>query len=224
MIAALSILLPLGAAGAVSPVMLTEQIIVLGGQGRRAAWRYALGATLTLFVIVVLLVFLGSVIKLPAKPTLSASLDIVLGGALVAFGASIAYLGRHPVHRHKSPKRGGGDPSDLARSHASAFPFGVFSMATNFTTIAIVTVAAKVIAGANTNIAGRMFLIAFLVAACSSPAWAPPLTTKLAPRSGRRVLETLSRLISDHGRQAVVVLLIVGGLYLLARGIFDVPI
>ncbi|UJA20331.1 hypothetical protein HJD18_08990 [Thermoleophilia bacterium SCSIO 60948] len=224
MIAALSVLIPLSAGGAISPMMFTEQIVLLGTRGPRAAWQFALGATLALLVIVVLLVFVGSIIELPSKPTLSASLDIVLGGVLVVLGASIEYVGRHPLRRRKRPEKDPENASGVVEGHAAAFPFGVFSMVTNFTTIAVVTVAAKQIAAAKTDTPGRIFLVAFLVAVCSFPAWAPPLTTKLSPTSGQRLLETLRRLITDHGRQAVAVLVVLAGLYLLAKGIFNVSI
>ena len=57
MLAALAVVIPLGLGGAVSPVMLTEQTVLLAGpDGRRAGVRYAAGVVLTTFVIVVAIV------------------------------------------------------------------------------------------------------------------------------------------------------------------------
>jgi Sap, sulfolipid-1-addressing protein len=206
-ISALGLLLPLSLGGALSPVMLTEQTALLGTGGRRVANHYALGAVLTLLVIVILLVFFGHVIALPTEPKLSATLDIVLGLGLLALGCLIHYLGEHPLRRNRG-KREIGDATETTRSLAghpeAAFPFGVFSMATNFTTLALVVVAAKEIAAADVDTIERALLILVLVAICSVPAWAPLAATRIAPRTGRRALDGFRRLINDHGRAAVV--------------------
>lgn len=226
MIAALTLLLPLGLGGAVSPMLLTEQTVLLGTGGRRAANRFALGAVLTLLAIVVLLVFFGHVIQLPTEPTLSASLDIFLGIGLFAIGCAIHYFGRHPLRR---PAREQALEQGTERKRQSfssrpdaAFPFGVFSMATNFTTLALVVVAAKEIAAADVNTVERIVLIVVLVAICSIPVWLPLAATKVAPETGKRALHGFHRLIDAHGRTAVIVLLMAAGTFLVARGIFDV--
>lgn len=219
MIAALLFLLPISIGGAISPMMLTEQTVLLGTQGRRAATKYAAGAILTLLLIVVVLVVFGQVISLPTAPTLSASLDLILGVAVLLIGGAIQYLGHHPFqlprpHRHADQEH---------RSHASlthaALPFGAFSMATNFTTLAIAVVASKEIAGAGVSTLGRIVLIVVLVTICSLPAWAPLALTQLAPRRGGQVLDRFGQLIDVYGRIAIVVLLIAAGLFLIVRGI-----
>lgn len=225
MIAALSLLLPLSLGGALSPMMLTEQTVLLGTGGRRAANRYALGAVLTLLAIVILLVFFGHVIALPTEPKLSATFDIVLGLGLLALGGLIYYLGEHPLRR-VSGKREIGAASETKRwsldgRPEAAFPFGVFSMATNFTTLALVVVAAKEIAAADIDAIERALLILVLVAICSVPAWAPLAATRIAPRTGRRALDGFSRFTNDHGRAAVVALLLGAGVFLLGRGLID---
>ena len=143
MLAALAVVIPLGLAGAISPVLLTEQTVVLGGpDGRRAGVRYAAGVVLTTFVAVVVIVLFGRAISLPTEPHLDASLDLVVGLVLVSVAVLVLVLGRR---RSGSPTRKGGDDRDASGSHQAraAFPFGVFSMATNFTTLALIAVAAK---------------------------------------------------------------------------------
>jgi hypothetical protein len=74
-LAALAVVIPLGLGGAVSPVMLTEQTMLLAGpDGGRAGARYAAGVVLTTFVIVVAIVLFGRAISLPTEPHLDASL------------------------------------------------------------------------------------------------------------------------------------------------------
>jgi hypothetical protein len=143
-LAALAVVIRLGLGGAVSPVMLTEQTVLLAGpDGGRAGARYAAGVVLTTFVIVVAIVLFGRAISLPTKPHLDASLDLVLGLVLVSVAVLVLVLGRR---RGGSPSRkGGGDRrrASGSRQARAAFPFGVFSMATNVTTLALIAVAAR---------------------------------------------------------------------------------
>lgn len=217
MLQALSLILPICLAGAISPVLLTEQTVLLAGPGgRKAARGFAVGAVGTLLVIVLVLVFFGHVIELPKRPTLSASLDIVFGVALLLAGAALHGVGRvraRTPEERKAPRE--------ARPEA-ALPFGIFSMATNFTTLALVFVIAKQIAAADVSTVERLVLILAPVVICSLPAWAPLAVTRAAPRTGEAALKALGDFIDRHGRTAIVVLLAVAGVYLLQRGVFGI--
>jgi hypothetical protein len=105
-LAALAVVIPLGLGGAVSPVMLTEQTVLLAGpDGGRAGVRYAAGVVLTTFVIVVAIVLFGRAISLPTKPHLDATLDLVLGVVLVTVSVLAFVLGR-PRVRVAGPQGG----------------------------------------------------------------------------------------------------------------------
>ena len=217
MFQALTLILPICLAGAISPVLLTEQTVLLAGPGgRRAAHGFAIGAMVTLALIALALVFFGHVIELPARPKLSATLDVVFGVALLAAAAIVHAAGRR---RARKPAPAGDRTGPQGQRSRAAIPFGAFSMATNFTTIALVVVAAKEIAAADVEAIGRLGLVLVLVLICSLPAWAPIALTKAAPTAGEAALARLGRLIDGYGRAAVVVLLAIGGIYLLARGI-----
>ncbi len=220
MVAAFAVILPLSLGGAVSPMMLTEQTVLLGASGRRAANLFALGATLTLLALVLLLVLLGGAIELPTAPKLNATLDIVLGVALLLLGAAVHLHGERLLPTRAERPAGG--RRSLATNPAAAFPFGAFSMATNFTTLALVVAIAKEISAADVDAAGRALLVGAVVAICSTPAWLPLDTSKLAPRAGRRALDGAHRLIAAHGRLGLTLLLLLAGLFLLARGLFNV--
>jgi hypothetical protein len=211
-LAALALVLPLGLGGAISPVMLTEQTVLLAGAGGiRAGTFYAVGVLGTLLVIVGAIVLFGQAISLPTEPRLDASLDLVVGGVLLAIAAVVTALGRRRPSRSTHHLR-------HSLTGEAALPFGVFSMATNFTTLALVVPAAKEISSTEGALPGRLVLIVLLVALAGIPAWAPLVLTRAAPDSGHRVLTAVGDWTERHGRQASVVLLSVAALFFLARG------
>jgi protein-S-isoprenylcysteine O-methyltransferase Ste14 len=199
----------------VSPVMLTEQTLLLAGpDGPRAGMRYALGAVGTLLVVVALVVLFGAAVSLPSQPRLDASLDLALGVVLLALAALVYTWAR-------SHARAARDPATPSRSRRSsgAFPFGAFSMATNFTTLALVLPAAKEIASADLPAIEKPLLALVLVGLASAPAWVPVVLSRVAPSTGQRVLDAIGRLIARYGRQAIVALLTIAGLFFVGRGL-----
>ena len=213
MLAALMVVAPLGLAGAVSPVMLTEQTVILAGRGgRRAALRYAAGVVLTALVAMLAILRLGHAVALPTRPHLDASLDLALGAALLVVAAVVRARGRHRPTPQPAPRHG-------TRGTQAAFPFGVFSMATNVTTLALLVPAAKEIATAEVSLAGRIALVLVVVTLTSIPAWVPVLSTKLAPAPAQRVLTVVDDVIARHGRTGVVAVLGVAGVFFAVRGV-----
>jgi hypothetical protein len=217
-LAALAVVIPLGLGGAVSPVMLTEQTVLLAGpDGGRAGVRYAGGVVLTTFVIVVALVLFGRAISLPTEPHLDASLDLVVGLLLVFVAVLVLVLGRR---RGGSPSRKGGDDRRATGCQArAAFPFGVFSMATNVTTLALIAAAAKEISRTDAQITAATVLVLVLVGLVTTPAWVPLVATRVAPGPGQRVLAGLREQIARRGRVVTVGLLSAAGLFFIGRGL-----
>jgi Sap, sulfolipid-1-addressing protein len=218
-LAALAVVIPLGLGGAVSPVMLTEQTALLAGpDGGRAAMRYAAGVVLTAFVIVVAIVLFGRAISLPTEPHLDASLDLVLGLVLVNVAVLVLVSGRRGGG---SPSSGGGDDRGASgsRQARAAFPFGVFSMATNVTTLALIAPAAKEISRADVEIAAEAVLVLVLVGLVSMPAWVPLVLTRVAPGPTQRGLAAVRDQIARRGRGFTVGLLSAAGLFFIGRGL-----
>jgi threonine/homoserine/homoserine lactone efflux protein len=218
-LAALAVVIPLGLGGAVSPVMLTEQTVLLAGpDGGRAGVRYAGGVVLTTFVIVVALVLFGRAISLPTEPHLDASLDLVVGLLLVFVAVLVLVLGRR---RGGSPSRKGGDDRRATGSSQAraAFPFGVFSMATNVTTLALIAAAAKEISRTDAQITAATVLVLVLVGLVTTPAWVPLVVTRVAPGPGQRALAGLREQIARRGRVVTVGLLSAAGLFFIGRGL-----
>ena len=219
MLAALAIVIPLGLGGAVSPVMLTEQTVLLvGPDGARAGVRYAAGVILTTFVIVVAVVLFGRAISLPTEPHLDATLDLVLGLVLVNVAVLVLVSGRR---RSGSPSRKGGDDRGASGSHQAraAFAFGVFAMATNFTTLALIAPAAKEISRTDAEIAAATVLVLVLVGLVSMPAWVPVALTRVAPGPSQRGLAAVRDQIARRGRGFTVGLLSAAGLFFIGRGL-----
>lgn len=209
----LTLVVPLGFAAALSPMMLTEQTVLLAGRdGRRSASRYALGTAVVTTVYLGVLVLWGHTISLPKRPTLSASMDIVAGVVLVLIAVAIQV--RQPA-RSKKPTRTEMGPR-------AAFGFGVFSMATNFTSLAVLVPAAKDVAADVANVFGRVALIAVLVVLATMPAWVPLAATGVAAGTAKRGLDWLSNLISQNGRRIAVILIAALGVVLIARGCWHI--
>ncbi len=155
-------------------------MLLAGPDGDRAGVRYAAGVILTTFVIVVAIVLLGRAISLPTEPQLDATLDLVIGLVLVNVAVLVLVSGRR---RSASRSRRGGDDPDASGSRQvrAAFAFGVFAMATNFTTLALMAPAAKEISRTDVEIAAEAVLVLVLVGLVSMPAWVPVALTRVAP-------------------------------------------
>jgi threonine/homoserine/homoserine lactone efflux protein len=219
-LAALAVVIPLGLGGAVSPVMLTEQTVLLAGpDGGRAGVRYAAGVVLATFVIVVAIVLFGRAINLPTEPHLDATLDLVVGLVLVNVAVLVLVSGRR---RGGSPSRKGGDDRRRAsgsRQARAAFPFGVFSMATNVTTLALIAAAAKEISRTDAEIATVVVLVLVLVGLVTTPAWVPVALTRVAPGPSQSAFAVLREQIARRGRVVTVGLLSAAGLFFIGRGL-----
>lgn len=196
-------------------MMLTEQTVLLATvDGRRASSRYAIGASFVLLLFVGLVTLFGRVISLPSEPTLSSSLDIALGLLLLVVAALLVYLKRRAL-RFPSSHRAG---RQLSVGPRRALGFGAFSMATNLTTLALVVPAAKIIAASGVERPGRVILVLVVVIIASMPAWLPVALAQIAPGPAERTLDWIRDLIEQRGRQLVVLLLVVLGLFLFIRG------
>lgn len=208
----LVVLLPIGLAGAVSPMLLTEEMLLLSLPGGRKASRwFALAAILVLSLLVCALVLFGRAIAMPhiSKHT-SAQVDVGLGVLLLL----LAVYGwrKRPAEKEKPAQLSGMD----ARA---AFSFGLFSMATNFTTIFLMVPGAREIAESKLALPERAVATVFLIMLAAIPVWLPLLLTWIAPGAADRALGALGNALQKHGRQIATPLISIVGIYLTARGI-----
>jgi hypothetical protein len=101
----------------------------------------------------------------------------------------------------------------------AAFAFGSVSMATNFTTLALIVPASKEIAASHVELAGRFAVALLLVILASVPVWLPLALTLIAPGPAMRGLTAFGDFIQRSGRLATVILVALVGAFLLTRGI-----
>ncbi|MGB0121227.1 MAG: GAP family protein [Solirubrobacterales bacterium] len=211
MIQTFLLVLPFALAGAVSPMMLTEQTLLLAGPGgRTASRRFAMAAILVLFLFVGVLIVFGRAISLPHEPSLDANLDILIGCLLVLASMLIRHRRQRGTDEKKERRQFG---------PGQAFGFGAFSMATNFTSLALVVPAAKVIAASDLSFPQRDVLAILLVLIVATPAWLPLALTAIAPGPAESFLVGLGNFIERNGRALTVLLLLVLGLVLIGHGI-----
>lgn len=211
MLELLAVVAPLGLSAAVSPVMLSEEVVVVGGpHGRRLGVLYTAGAVSVLVVVVVVVSLLGRSLRLPTAPHLDATADVVLGLALLVMAWAVRrHRPRHPKDEDR-PRR--------TMTAPVALGFGVVSMATNVTTLAIVVVAVKEVSATGDPVLDRAPALTLLVVLASAPAWLPVVVSVL-PGGAGRLLVAVNDLVSRHGRQVVVLLLVALGGFLVVRGI-----
>jgi hypothetical protein len=218
MLAALAVVVPLGLGGALSPIILTEQSVLLARpDGGTAATRFAAGVAFAALVMVVAIVLFGHALSLPTEPHLDATLDLVLGTVLLCVG--IVLFERRRRDGATTQDRDDAKSASGGRKGRAAFPFGLFAMATNFTTLALMLPAAKEISRADAGTAAEAVLIVVLVVLVSMPAWVPLALTRVAPGPSERGLTAVRNLIERRGQTLTVWLLGAAGLFFIARGL-----
>lgn len=210
MLKVLAVVVPLGVAGAISPVMLSEQLVMLAGPGgHRAAARRAAGGALTLAVLTGAIVGLGWSVSLPHEPHLDGTLDVLLGGLLAGLAL---------VLRWRRPRGSDRRPPGEGWTRRAPLVFGAVSMAVNLTTLAFVVAAAKEVAASTLGLLGRVLAGVVVVGLASIPGWVPVVVTDAAPGTAGRGLHRLEHFITRYGRPLLVVCLAAAAVFLVTRG------
>lgn len=205
-----AVVLPLGFSAAVSPMMFTQQLLLVGGPGgRRTAALYLAGTVVILVAVTGLVWFVGGAVNLPAVPRLDAAADVFLGVVLLVLALVIKQ--RRP--RASKVERG---PAK-AMPASAAFGFGLFSMATNFTTLPIVVVAAKEIAASGQAVTTRLAAMVLLLFLACVPAWSPVVVTAW-PR-GTAFLNGVRDLASRYAKEVLIGVLFAVGAFSTVRGV-----
>jgi hypothetical protein len=101
----------------------------------------------------------------------------------------------------------------------AAFAFGMFAMATNFKTLALIVPAAKEISRTDVGVVAVAVLVLVLVGLVTMPAWVPLALTRVAPGPSQRALAVVRDQIARRGRRFIVALLSTAGLFFIGRGL-----
>lgn len=212
------LMLPFALAGAVSPMVLTEQTVLLTtAGGRRTASIYVVGAVLVLTVYVSLLLLFGNLISFPAHESFSASVDLGLGIALLLFASFLRHRGKVKAARRVEKKEK--KEARIAVGPVQAFGFGLLGMATNVTTLAALVPAAKIISDGDLALTDNAVLGLIVVVIAAIPAWVPVVLTLIAPGPADRFLEALGDFFHRRGRLILVLIFGLLGLYLIVAGL-----
>jgi len=203
-IALLLHVLPLALGAAMSPTVLTAEILILsGGDGAlKRGWALAIGRMSALFVVgffgLQLLALLPDFST--GEPSLFEAVLFVLAGAVLL---AIAYLEWR--RRHDPPK-----PSKVMNDLVDARPiyillFGIGWMFVNMSTLALYVPALHVITSSPTNdiVKVLVFLILFIIT--SAVVLVPVLAVTFFGARANAALHTVHRWVNQHSHLVVIV-------------------
>ncbi len=188
----LSQVLPLAAGAAVSPALLTLQLLTLakGGSSLKRAWAIAAGAALVLAV----------------EAVLAASLAVSTGGSgttpdwksAVKLAAAIALLVIAVRNLRKPPAPPKEDAPERGTGGGRAFGLGVVLMATNVTTLALYFPMVHEISTDDASLTTRLAVFAIAFAIVLIPAAGPPLAVAALGERGQSGLARLNGFVTAH--------------------------
>lgn len=217
MIRALLATLPLALGAAVSPAVLVAVVALLASGGRKIAAAFVAGAATftTVFTFACWLAMRSTVVGVAsgAHPRRAATIDLVVGGLLVLWGIVRLVRRRAPESESEvaKPPRHLGGPAALG--------FGFVAMATNLSSLPLLFVAARLVAHAELSTGAAVVVLAVDVVVALMLAWIPLALAYVAPGASTRILESVHRFLTTHGRTLLTVVLLVLGPYLVVHGL-----
>jgi len=194
--------LPLALGAAVSPTLLTVELLLLSGktQPKARAWLFAVGATTFLlgFALVCLL-FLRKAPDADGGPVnpWSIAIKAVIVLLLVGLGARQLRPSKTAGEQHQSRV--------AARLQTAKLPFffvvGLVSMATNFSTLVLYVPAVHEITVSTDDVATKVGVGVMLLVITLAPIYLPVLAVSLLGHRSDAVLAKLNAYVSAHSRQ-----------------------
>ncbi len=211
---------PLALGAAVSPAVLVAVVALLASGGRRVAAAFVAGAAVftTVFTFACWLAMRSTVVGVAsgAHPRRAATIDLVVGGLLVLWGLVrlVRHRGRRGTRAEPGPER---PPRHLGG--AAALGFGFVAMATNLSSLPLLFVAARLVAHAHLSTGRAVLVLVVDIVVALMLAWIPLALAYVAPGASTRVLESVHRFLTTHGRTLLTVVLLVLGPYLVVHGL-----
>lgn len=207
--------LPLALGAAVSPAVLVAVVALLASGGRKVAAAFVAGATAftTIFTFACWLAMRSTVVGVAsgAHPRRAATIDLVVGGLLVLWGI-VRLVRRHvPKPASEKPPRHLGGPAALG--------FGFVAMASNISSLPLLFVAARLVAHAHLATGAAIVVLVIDIVVALMLAWIPLALAYVAPGASTRILESIHRFLTTHGRTLLTVVLLVLGPYLIVHGL-----
>lgn len=190
--------LPLALGAAVSPTLLTIEVLILSGlrDQRPRAWAFAAGCAVALIAYMVALATLARGLQLQStdQSTTESAVKLVCALALVALG--VRALRRGPST----------EPSAVQRKLAEARPrlyfvAGLAGMATNASSLVLIVPAMHVTVDADITTGQRAAILAFLFVVVLIPVWLPVSLVTVLGHRGDVVIHHLNEFTTAHSRQ-----------------------
>jgi hypothetical protein len=224
MAALLASVLPLAVGAAISPTLLALQLLVLTGPTRplARAWALAAGAALVLGIVSVLgLTVLDHLHpNRHGHPSLRDAVIMFVAAGLLA-GLAVRSLARRPTPAEQQKTRTAG-----RLEHASTVWFvgvGALGMVVNFSTLVLFVPALHEITRSDVGTAGRSVVFAVLCVITLLPVLAPVAAVSLLGRRAEPALVATHAFVTRHARQIGIVIEVVFAVYLVVRGVGELP-
>jgi hypothetical protein len=224
MVALLASVLPLALGAAVSPTLLALQLLVLTGKTAplARAWALAGGASVVLAAFSVL----GLTVLNHLHPathghhTLRGAVIMFLAGGLMAVLAVRSLLTR-PTPAEQQHSRTAG-----RLESAPTFWFvgvGALGMVVNFSTLVLFLPALHEITRSPVGLEGRSVAFVVLFVITLLPVLAPVVLVSVLGHRVEPALDTVHAFVTRHSRQIGVIIEIVFAVYLVIRGVGELP-
>lgn len=190
--------LPLAAGAAISPALLTLQLLTLakGGAAVKRAWAIAAGAGVVLLVEAVMALSLAeSTGGSGTTPDWKSAVKLAAAVALLLVG--IRNLTKEPAPPKKEE-----DPPERGTGTARSFGLGVILMATNVTTFALYFPMVHEISTDDASLGAKIVVFAIAFVIVMIPAAGPPFLVTVLGERGKAGLNRMNVFVSGH-RQAI---------------------
>lgn len=212
-------ILPLLLGAAISPVATIGMIAVLTTKDKPKlkGFIYLIGAIIPLLIIGIPGIFLFANIQFkPANTNVSSALDLLAGLLLLVLAIKnfLKKSSHQTVKKAKSQKQ---------LAPAKSLVLGMALMVTNFSTIVLFLPAVKDIAVSSLDEIEKLIVLFISIPIVMAMIALPLVIAVLMPNSSSSVLERLRLFMTKHSKAIVQAMLIVFGIYLLAKGFGVIP-
>jgi hypothetical protein len=209
--------IPLALGALVSPTLLTAVILVLSGKisPRSRSWAFVAGGAAALVAFTVAVPWVAQLMK-SVSPRAIQSADVVFGLLLLAVAV-------RKILKRKGPS---GDTARAPKHQATSAPrlgeyfgFGALMIATDASSLVLYIAILKEAVTSDAPSTARLVAVAIGYIAVMLPALVPAVVATVAPAQTDRVLKPLGAWAQKHSTAITVVICVVFGVFLLAKGL-----
>ena len=207
--------IPLGIGSTISPVVFGIALTLLGGKHypKQRILAYLLGAVITVVILAIVGMLIGSGAVAGAALIPSASIDILIGFLLIVFGIKSALSKKE-------------EKSDISLGHekpspqlAKWFLIGFIINITNFDAVMLNITAIKEIFEAGIAPAYEIILAVICDLLFLLPILLPLFVYLIMPNTAEKILSPIGAAAEKYGKYILAAIFFVFGVYLLSKGL-----